>query len=88
MVLRTNTSTAIPQASKKRESRTRTPEGIRGLPDDLKKALTEESSAFGYENEWRCLLYAASLGLIVMRKMRDKAQEIINNLEHFGTTGR
>jgi hypothetical protein len=72
------------QYSHKKESRMRTPDGVKSLPSDLHAALNEEKTASDYETLWATAIHAMRLGLRIMQAQHDRATEIINNTGALG----
>ena len=66
--------------SHKSESRIRTESGeIKSLPNDLRADLSEQRIAHGHETMWRTMIQASRLGVRIMRRQSDVADEIVNS---------
>ena len=72
------------QHSHKKESRMRTPDGVKSLPNDLHAKLSEQKTAHGYDTYWSVMLQATRLGLMIMQAQSDRAAEIINSTGSIG----
>lgn len=66
--------------SHKKESRMRTPEGLKCLPNDLHAALNEEKTAGDYETLWATAVHAMRLGAMVMEGRRKMLAKNINSM--------